>query len=72
MHLRSFEESRKLLELLQEQEITLAQVCFVLKVREHFLWKCLIGKARLSDNQFQTLVEIFQDEDSQFFQGYLR
>ncbi|TET66048.1 MAG: hypothetical protein E3J56_14985 [Candidatus Aminicenantes bacterium] len=55
MLIRTVGESKKLLELLSERDVSLSFMVFVLKVKENFLWRVSIGTARLNDRQYRTL-----------------
>ncbi len=55
MLIRTVGESKKLLELLSERDVSLSYMAFVLKVKENFLWRVSIGKAQLNDHQYLTL-----------------
>jgi hypothetical protein len=55
MLIRTVGESKKLLELLSERDVSLSYMAFVLKVKENFLWRVSIGKAQLNDYQYRTL-----------------
>ncbi len=55
MLIRTVGESKKLLELLSERDVSLSFMVFVLRVKENFLWRVSIGTARLNDHQYRTL-----------------
>ena len=55
MLIRTVGESKKLLELLLERDVSLSYMAFVLKVKENFLWRVSIGTAQLNDRQYLTL-----------------
>jgi hypothetical protein len=74
MLVRTSAESRLLLAMLSEQGMTLSLMSFVLKVRESFLWKVIISKARLNDHQYQVLEGLLECSDEERtlerFDGY--
>lgn len=55
MLIRTPAESKLLLELLSERDVSLSYMALVLKVKENFLWRVSIGKAQLNDYQYRTL-----------------
>ena len=52
---RTSVESKLLLEILLERDVSLSFMALVLKVKENFLWRVSIGKAQLNDYQYRTL-----------------
>ena len=60
--------------MLSEQGMSLSLMSFVLKVRESFLWKVIISKARLNDHQYQVLEGFLECSDEERtlerFDGY--
>ena len=55
MLIRTSAESKLLLEILLERDVSLSFMALVLKVKENFLWRVSIGKAQLNDYQYRTL-----------------
>jgi hypothetical protein len=72
MLVRTSADSRKLLVMLSEQEVSLSFMAFVLEVKEGFLWKVILSKARLNDHQYQVLEGFLKcsDEKIERFDGY--
>lgn len=65
-------ESKKLLMMLSEQEVSLSFMAFVLKVRESFIWKVILSRATLNDFQYRTLEGFLKcsDEETERFDGF--
>ncbi len=70
MLVRRSGESKKLLMMLSEQEVSLSFMAFVLKVRESFLWKVILSRATLNDFQYRTLEGFLSNEETKRFDGY--
>ncbi len=66
MLIRTYEESKALLESLSMREVSLSFQAHVLQVKEHFLWRIRIGTARLNDHQYRVLKGFMAER----FEGY--